>query len=191
MSKHLCIACIALLTGLPAYAADLGAPRLSASLAAEMFFKTDQFLTSGGLKFFGGSPITLEPQVGLGYTAREQELNKGFEESIHKLHAQAGGKFDLGGTFFFSAAAKLPVYSYAKSEQRFAASAAPDNISHHAYDLTRLPGSRLTWTGEVGIRLGKETELNFYYDQTQFDSMQPGLSRPEERFGTRFIIRFK
>lgn len=135
--------------------------------------------------------MTLEPQVGIGHTARDQELGSGFEESIHKVHAQAGGKFDLGGTFFLSAAAKLPVYSYATSGQRFGASTPTDTVSRHSYDLTHLPGSKLTWTGEVGIRLGKGTELNFYFDQTQFDSMQPGLSRPEERFGTRFIIRFK
>ena len=192
MIKQIIVISLLLLTAYQAAAADLGTPQLSDSTIGHRFFDLDRLLTSGGIKYTGAGQITMEPQLGLGYTARELELGSGFEQSIHKVHAQAGGRFNLGGAFFFSAAAKAPVYTYEISDRRFGESASQGTMTHQTYDFTRFTRlNNLTWTGEIGIRLGRQTELNLYYDQTQFDSFQPGLSRPEERFGTRFIFRFK
>jgi hypothetical protein len=44
----------------------------------------------------------------------------------------------------------------------------------------------------MGFRLGKKVDLNLYYDQSILDGYQGGgiSGRPEDRFGTRVLIRF-
>jgi hypothetical protein len=191
MLKLLTTIILILIWGFPVSAADLGVPHLSDSKVTSKFFDPDRLITSGGLKYKSGGETSVEPQFGLGYTARDQALGSGYEQSIHKVHAQAGGKFDLGGNLYLSAAAKLPVFTYEMSDRRFGTAPPQDSVSRRGYDFTRAPLTNLKWTGEVGIRLGVQTELSIYYDQTMYDSFQPGFSRPEERFGTRFILRFK
>ena len=173
------------------FAADLGTPLLSESLATRKFFDPDRLLTTGGVKYKGAEGVTIEPQIGVGYTARERDIKGGFEESIHKVHAQAGGKIDLAKTLYFSAAAKVPVYTYGLtgSSTSFVSPQVP--ASRHEYDFTRLSPSTLSWTGEVGVHLGLGADLTIYYDQNLFNSYQPGMTQQEERFGTRIIFRFK
>jgi hypothetical protein len=149
-------------------------------------------MTSGGLRFESGGMI-FEPLLGIGYSKHEREQAAGYDEATHKLHAEAGGRVNLSKRYYLSATAKLPVYTYETSSQRqIAPSFLHMETTRHGYDFLNLPGQRLTWTGEVGIRLGRRTDLNIFYDQSLLDGYITG-SRPgssEERFGTRIIFRF-
>jgi len=94
---------------------------------------------------------------------------------------------------YLSAAAKLPVYTYETTERRTGGDISFQSpIDRYDYDLFRSPLRNLSWTGEVGIRLGLMTNLNIFYDQTQFGSFQGGsrFDRMEEKIGTRIIFRF-
>jgi hypothetical protein len=95
---------------------------------------------------------------------------------------------------YLSAAAKLPVYTYEMTGRRIRGddSFQYDN-GRNNYDLFNHSMGNLSWTGEVGIRLGPGTDLNIFYDQTPFSTIQ-GISRygqMEEKFGTRFIFHFR
>jgi hypothetical protein len=162
-------------------------------MATRKYFDPDRFLSTGGLKYEAAPSFTLEPQVGVGYEKLEMDIGSGFGEVFHTLHAQAGGRLDLHGMLYFSAAAKLPVYTYEMTGRRFGEENSIQNaIGRHNYDLFSHSGESLTWTGEVGIRLGLGTDLNIFYDQTPF-SGSPGGSRigqMEERVGTRLIFHF-
>jgi hypothetical protein len=191
MKIRIILAILIILSTVTAFAADLGTPRLSESLSTRKFFDPDRLLITGGVKYKGLEDLTIEPQLGLGYTAREREIRGGLDEAIHKVHAQAGGKIDLAKTLYLSAAAKIPVYTYGLTDSQTGFGAPQGALSRHEYDFTRLSPSTLSWTGEMGIHLGLGADLTIYYDQNLFNSYQPGLTQPEERFGTRIIFRFK
>lgn len=183
-----------LLAAAPVCAADLGAPRLSDPISTRRFFDPDRLLTTGGIRYSPEPSFTIEPRFGLGYRAREREFDTGFAEVLHKVHAEAGGRIGLSRGFYLSAAAKLPVYTYEISDRRLTGEfGAHAPVSRHDYELFRLPGSNLSWTSEMGIRLGTRADLTIYYDQTLFPAFSGagGLTQPEERFGTRIIFRFK
>ncbi|KAF0216929.1 MAG: hypothetical protein FD174_3484 [Geobacteraceae bacterium] len=181
------------LTFTAAYAADLGTPSLTDDISARKYFDPDRLLTTGGVQYKSGRDVTIEPQFGFGHAAWEREAKSGYDEVIHKVHAQAGGKIDLFQRFYLSAAAKVPVYTYEFASHRIAGTTlSQSGSSRHGYDFLHLPGGNLSWTGEMGVRLGKKVDLNLYYDQSILDVYQggSGLSRPEDRFGTRIIFRF-
>jgi len=182
--------CTLLAVAAPLAAADLGAPGLSPPLAALVpppTFNPERFLTTGGLKFSPMGPLTLEPELGVGYRLVERDLAGGSEEATHQLHAQAGGRLSLGGVYL-SAAAKLPVYTYAKTGDFYGR----DVNSRQAYDIARPLRNPLTWTGEVGVRLSRFSDLTLYYDQSLTPGTIPGLQpQQEERIGTRLILHFK
>jgi len=173
--------------------ADLGTPRLSDSIATQKYFDPDRFLTSGGLKYEAAPSFTLEPQLGVGYEKLEMETGSGSGEVFHKLHAEAGGRLNLPGMLYFSAAAKIPVYTYEMTGRR---SAGDDSFQYksgrQSYDLFSRSGESLSWTGEVGIHLGLGTDLNIFYDQTPFSGPLGGnrAGQVEEKFGTRLIFHF-
>jgi hypothetical protein len=176
-----------------AHGAGLETPSLSDDLATQKYFDPARFLSTGGLKYEAAPSFTLEPQVGVGYEKLEMEIGSGFGEVFHKVHAQAGGRLDLPGMLYLSAAAKLPVYTYEMTGRHIGGDDSFQNtIGRYNYDLFSHSGKSLSWTGEVGIRLGLGTDLNIFYDQTQLDSFQGGnrFDRMEERFGTRIIFRF-
>ena len=191
MLNRVFLVIVILLTTATAFAADLGTPLLTDGLAERRFFDPERLLTTGGVKYKGLEGITIEPQIGVGYTSREQDIKGGLEEAVHKVHAQAGGKIDLADTLYFSAAAKVPVYTYGLTDKSAGLVSPQVTTSRHAYDFMRLSPSTLSWTGEMGVHLGLGTDLTVYYDQNLFDSYQPGTPQPEERFGTRLIFRFK
>lgn len=180
-----------MLAASPAAAIDLGAPKLSESLAARKFFDQDRYLLSVADKYQVLRGYTLQPQVGLGHVAREREAGVTLDESLHKIQAHAGGRLDLDNRFYFSAAAKLPVYTYGLTDTRVGLFSPQNRLSAHKYDFAHLSSSNLLWTGEVGVRLGLGADLTIYYDQNAFDLYQAGRSLSEERFGTRIIFRFK
>jgi hypothetical protein len=67
-------------------AADLGAPKLSAPLAASRLFDPERFLTTGGVKYEASQELTLEPELGFGYRAMERDQPGGVIDS-HTVHA--------------------------------------------------------------------------------------------------------
>lgn len=190
----ICLALLSMSNTCLAAAAGLVTPKLSDPLAGPRYFTFDRLVTSGGVRFEGGGGVSLEPLLGIGHAARERELAGGYEESIHKLHAEAGGRLNLSKHYYLSAAAKMPVYTYGASiVQQTRPSFLQTETTRHGYDFLQMQGRNLTWTGEIGIHLGRSTDLNIFYDQSLFNSFSAG-SRPnesEERFGTRIIFRFK
>ncbi|WP_243372545.1 hypothetical protein [Geotalea sp. SG265] len=181
----------AMLATSPAAALDLGASKLSESLVVRKFFDLDRYLLAVTEKYRVQQDYSLQPQVGLGYVARERESGVGFDQSLHKIQAHAGGRLDLDRRFYFSAAAKLPIYTYGLTDTRLGLFSSQMPTAVHRYDFTHLSSSNLLWTGEVGVRLGLGAEMTIYYDQNAFDFYQSGRSLSEERFGTRIIFRFK
>lgn len=183
-----------MLAAASAYAADLGTPRLSDDFTRS-YFNPDRFLTGGGIKYEPAQNFTLEPQVGFGYGSWEREAGSGYDEVIHKIHAQAGGKVDLSGMVFISAAAKVPVYTYQLTGHSGSGvfSFQPP-ATRHDYDLIRHPGGNLAWTGEMGVHLGLGADLNLFYDMTPFAAGTTGMNsvgQSEERVGTRIIFHFR
>jgi hypothetical protein len=151
----------------------------------------DKLLTSGGLAVKSGPALTVEPEVGVSHTTHQRELGSGYEDITHKLHAQAGGKLRLSDMFYLGFATKLPIYNYGTTEGRTPGGAAtPATPGRH--EILRLSPNNLTWTGELGLRLGRQIDLNLYYDQNVLKGpLQPGTKSDEEVIGTRFILRFK
>lgn len=187
----------------PLLAAGLGTPGLSTPYetlkfseptATARFFDTDNFLTTVGVKYFASQDLTLEPELGVGYHARDLELHGGMEQSSHRLHAQAGWRLSLADTLYLSAAAKLPMLTV-ESVGMYAGDdlgARPDAEAHAGrYEIERLTRNQLTWRGELGVHLSSQTDLSLYYDQSNVSDWSSGGLHQEERIGTRFIIRFK
>jgi hypothetical protein len=176
-----------------ALAANLGTPRLSDNMTTSKFFDPDRLLTTGGLKYEASGNFSLEPEVGLGYVKREQGLSGGYEDTTQKVHARAGGRLNLTDTLHMSAAAKLPVYTYEQAGRIGGDLSFQAPLTRQDYDLLRHPGGNVGWGGEAGIRLGGQTEFNLFYDVTPLSGYQGGthFEQTEERFGTRFIFRFK
>ena len=178
-----------------ARAYDLGVPQLRASPEALRLFERDRLLTTGGVKYAPSGEVALEPEVGLGHQVQERSVSLGRDAISHRFHAQAGGKVTFMELISFSAAAKLPLYTAGKSGPRFGGG---DELqgptSYQSYDLFKSPGSNLSWTSEIGVRLGRQVDLNLFYDQSRPDAglAAPGaLRQREESFGTRINIRFK
>lgn len=170
----------------PLCGADLGAPRLSPPLEQTRFFDPDRFLTTAGLSY-SSSTVKLEPELGVGYRALERDLPGGFAESIHHVHAQAGGRVSLPQSVYLSAAAKLPVFSYESTGR----SLGPDPFARQAYDIGHSLRNGLTWTGELGIHLSTRADLTLYYDQSMIGGTLPRMNQQEDRIGTRIILHFK
>ena len=168
-------------------AAGPGTPNLSAPLATTRFFDPDRYLTTGGIKYFAASELTLEPELGVGYRALERGLPGGAEESIHKVHAQAGWRLSVADTLYLSAAAKLPVYSYQSSGSYWG----QDLGGRQGYDLVHPFKGTPAWTGEAGMHLTGRADLTLYYDQGLVPGGLPGIAQQEERVGTRLIWRFR
>lgn len=182
---------IFVLLAVPAGAADLGTPQLSEARVGSDFFSPERLLTSGGMKYGGGN-VAVEPLLGLGYGARKVD-ESGFGAMLHKLHAQAGGKLSLLDSLYVSAAAKVPLYSYESSEFQADGQPGMGSFSRQNVDILHLTEKNLSWTGEVGMRLGLGTELTIFYDQNLLTAPMStgGTNQQEERFGTRFIIHFR
>jgi hypothetical protein len=176
-----------------AHGAGFETPRLNDDLATQKYFDPDRFLTTAGLKYEATPLLNLAPQFGLGHDMREQEIGAGHDEVVHKFHLSAGGEIDLSRKFYFSAAAKLPVYTYETSAAPIGGELTLQSPgARYDYDMFRSPLKNLSWSGEVGLRLSPLTDLNIFYDQTQFGTFQGGsrFDRMEEKFGTRIIFRF-
>jgi hypothetical protein len=177
---------------LSAGAADLGGVSLDGGRPQKNPLDTTRYLSSVGTVGLAET-FTLTPLFGVGYFSRGREPRTGMDESLHSINAQAGGRFDLLDLLYFSATAKMPVYSYDVTDRRVASIlSSQERTARHQYDLFHLPGDGLTWSGEFGLKLGPRVDLNLFYDQSWFNqapaAATPGQS--EEKFGTRFILHF-
>jgi hypothetical protein len=153
----------------------------------------DKLLTTGGVKVQSGDDITVEPEFGVSHTVHERTLGSGLEDKTHKVHAQAGANIKLSDRFFLGFATKLPVYNYGATEkQSIDGTTTSSSPGRHEYEILHLSPNNLTWTGEMGLRLGQFIDLNLYYDQNIIkEPLQPGVKSEEEVIGTKFIFRFK
>lgn len=184
--KGIPAAMLLILSATPLCAATLGTPTLSPPLATPRFFDPDRFLTSGGLKYHTTTSLTVEPEVGVGYRESEREFAGGIEESIHRVHAQAGWRVALSDTMYLSAAAKLPLLTVEKA----GLSTGQDIGSRQNYDFTRSFRKSPSWTGEVGLHVTSWSDLMLYYDQSPVSGWLSGGPHQEERIGTRIIFKF-
>ncbi len=166
-----------------AVAAGLGTPSLSPPLQLEGFFDTRRFSTRTGE---GGESGSLEPELALSHLARE-EGGSGFRQMLHRIHGEAGGRLTLLDNVSLTAVARLPLYTYEARSSELS----PGGEGRGATDLMRGSGN-LSWRSELGVSLGKGVDLNLFYDRAMFGRVErPGTGEAEEKFGTRFIIRFK
>lgn len=166
-----------------AVAADLGTPSLSPPLQLEGFFDTRRLSTRTGE---GGESGSLEPELALSHIAREED-GSGFRQMLHRIHGEAGGRLTLLDNVSLTAVARLPLYTYEARSSELS----PDGEGRGATDLMRGSGN-LSWRSELGVSLGKGVDLNLFYDRAMFGRVdRPGTGEAEEKFGTRFIIRFK
>jgi len=165
-------------------AVDLGVPVLSEPLQQEKFFDTERLTIKGESTSIPGG---LEPQVGLSYAAREDDVSSEGNQTTHRIHGEAGGKLNLMDNVSLTAIARIPLYT---RETRFG-EGSPSTDGKAASDLLPNTGD-LSWRSEVGVKLGTGVDLNLFYDQSTFGRVdRPGVDDREEKFGTRFIIRFK
>lgn len=178
---------------MPKLSRPLDTPTLSEPLATATFFDNTRFLTNAGLTYSATPLLSLEPELGVGYQAREQEFHGGFEQSTHRLHAQAGWRVSLAESFYLSAAAKLPVMTVEKKGVADGEDLGirPDFGTRTGYGFIAPSRTSVQWTGEVGIRLLPRADLMLYYDQNPLDGWSFTNQHQEERIGTRFIIRFQ
>jgi hypothetical protein len=170
------------LPGRPGRAAEL-APKLSEPLQIGTFFSPERYTAS---ERHAGAPPLVEPLYGVSHQAREGE-GSGAVTRRHRIHGEAGGKINLLEGVALSAAAKLPLYDY---ETR--TSDLTPRETDLAGEISVKGASRLSWRSELGVNLGMGMGLDVFYDRARFgDLSRPGVEEREERFGTRFIIRFK
>ena len=170
--------------GLPSAlsAMDLGAPHLTAPLQQEKFFDIERLSVQGDAK---SKPPLLEPQLAVSHDAREDEVGHGVMQTTHRVHGEAGGKLNMLGDVTLTAVAKVPVYVYGVTGSANAVQGSSNS------ELLKNAG-RLSWRSELGIPLGEGVYLNLFYDRSESARIdRPGVDEKEEKFGTKFIFRFK
>jgi hypothetical protein len=156
-------------------------------------FERERLVTSGGLALKPSSDIELIPELGVGHLAKEREAGKGYDDTLHTVHAEAGGRISMYDRFYLGFATKLPVYNYENSQRRSdGVPTSRTTVGRHDYEILRLSPNNVNMSGEMGMRLGSRLDLNLFYDQNTVRSPSGSSgSRDEEMIGTRFIIRFE
>jgi hypothetical protein len=163
-------------------ALDLGTPPLSEPIQKENFFDTKRLLI--GEKSISSSPV-FEPQLSFSHNSREESVGVGLSQKFHTVRGEAGGKFNLIGDISLTAVTRIPVYTYEITES----SIIPDRAA--SGELLKKTG-RLSWRSELGVPIGGGVNLNFFYDSSTTGKMdKPGLEERDDKFGTKFIIKFK
>jgi len=163
-------------------ALDLGAPPLSEPLQKENFFDTKRLLIGG--ESYSVKPAFV-PQLSFSHNSREENVGVGVNQKFHSILGEAGGKINLGGDVSLTTVTRIPVYSYEVTENNRTLDGTATG------ELFKRPG-RLSWRSELGVPIGGGVNLNFFYDNSMVGKMdKPGLEERDEKFGTRFIIKFK
>lgn len=165
-----------------ANAVDAVAPNLVEPVQKGTFFEPDRLIYKSDKP---SSEQLLEPLFSVSKEAREGERGVGGQQTTHRLHGEAGGKINLFGDASFSAFAKIPVYSYEVSGNS-------RNIGNSTSGEFLRNNGRLSWRSEFGLPIGEGINLNLFYDNSTIGKVdRPGIEEREEKFGTRFIIKFK
>lgn len=165
-----------------AAAADTGTANLSEPLQKEKFFEPERLSITGAT---GNIKPLLEPQLSVSHDAREDELGLGVKQTTHRVHGEAGGKLNLFGDVSMTTVAKVPVYAHGiKGSTK---TSEGETVS----ELLKNPGN-LSWRSELGLPLKEGLNLNFFYDNSVLGRVdRPGVEERDEKFGTRFIFKFK
>jgi len=163
-------------------AADAVAPNLVEPVQRGTFFEPDRLRYKSDKS---SSDQLLEPLFSVSKEAREEDKGVGGQQTTHRLHGEAGGKINLFGDASLSAFAKIPVYSYEVSGNS-------RNIGNSTSGEFLRNNGRLSWRSELGLPIGDGINLNLFYDNSTIGKVdKPGVEEREEKFGTRFIIKFK
>lgn len=165
-----------------ANAADPVAPSLGEPVQKGTFFEPDR------VRYKSDKPSSeplMEPLFSVSKEAREEDKGGGAQQTTHRVHGEAGGKINLFGEASISAFAKIPFYSYEVSGNS-------RNIGNLTTGEFLRNNGRLSWRTEFGLPIGEGINLNLFYDNSAIGKVdKPGVEEREEKFGTRFIIRFK
>jgi hypothetical protein len=179
--RHFLIAVAIIIIPVNSGALDLGTPPLSEPIQKEHFFETKRLLLGGGDA--SSSPV-FEPQLSFSHNAREESAGVGISQKFHIVSGEAGGKLNLLGDISLTAVTRIPVYNYEVIES--------SRIQDGAASGELLKPGRLSWRSELGVPIGGGVNLNVFYDNSTIGKMdKPGLEERDEKFGTRFIIKFK
>lgn len=165
-----------------AMAEDIVPPHLSEPLQKEKFFDTERFSFTDSS---ASKETIVQPHFSVSHDKREDEVGLGVKQTSERIHGEAGGKLNLLGDISLTTFAKVPVYKKETIEHE---RTADDESSS---ELLKNTG-RLSWRSELGVPVKKGVDLNFFYDNSTIGKVdKPGVEEREEKFGTRFIFKFK
>lgn len=163
-------------------AADLGVPQLSEPLQKERFFNQERLSIDSSSSH---AKSLLEPQLSVSHDVRENDLGADVKQTTHRVHGEAGGKLNIIGDISLVTVARIPVFTH---EATGSTRTSDGTTSSELLKSTR----RLSWRSELGVPLGEGVNLNLFYDNSTFSKIdRPGVDEREEKFGTRFIFKFK
>lgn len=182
MMRFIWIVMLQILSAVCVTAADSVVPPHAEPVQKGTFFEPDR------LRYRSDKPPSeqlLEPLFSVSKEAREENKGVGGQQTTHRLHGEAGGKINFFGDASISAFAKIPVYSYEVSGNS-------RNIGNSSSGEFLRNNGRLSWRSELGLPIGEGINLNLFYDNSTIGKVdRPGVEEREEKFGTRFIIKFK
>ena len=178
----LMVCAVSSLAAAEASMAESGFPYFSEPSQKEKFFKPDRFSltdTADSIK-----PV-LAPHFAVSHGMREENISIGKKQTSEKVFGEAGGTLNLLGDISLTSFAKIPVYS----KETVGSQKTTDGVSNSG--LFPVKG-KLSWRSELGVPLDKGIDLNFFYDNSTFGKVdRPGVEERDEKFGTRFIFKFK
>jgi hypothetical protein len=165
-----------------AVADEVGKLGLSQPQQTEKFFSPDRFFLTNST---GTVKPLVEPHLSVSHDAREADSALGVLQSTDRIHGEAGGKLNLLGDVSLATFAKIPVYT----KETVGTLNSPEGSSNSEL----LKGSnKLSWRSELGVPVTKGVDLNLFYDNSTIGKIdKPGVESREEKFGTRFIFKFK
>lgn len=127
----------------------------------------------------------LEPYFSFSHDAREENPGIWAKLSVDRILGEAGGKLNLFGNSSITTFAKIPVYKKETVERD------RTNDSSSSTELLKK-GSGLSWRSELSIPFDSKKGINIFYDNSTYGQInKPGVEERDERFGTRFIFKFK
>lgn len=164
------------------YAADPVKPIFSEPSQKERFFSPERLSlmdTTESVK-----PV-IEPHFSVSRDFREDDLSFGVKQTTETVFGEAGGKFNLLGDISLTSFAKIPVFT----KGTVGSNNSPDGTTNSELFQRR---NKLSWRSELGVPLKKGVDLNFFYDNSLYGKAdRPGIDERDEKFGTRFIFKFK
>lgn len=165
-----------------ASAAEPVVPYPSEPSQKQQFFEPDRFSLTGSADAV--KPV-VEPHFSVSHDKREDNMSLGLMQTTETVFGEAGGKLNFLGDISLRSFARIPVYSKETVGSQKASEGASSS------ELFQKKG-KLSWRSELGVPLKKGVDLNFFYDNSTFGiADRPGVDERDEKFGTRFIFKFK